>query len=105
METWSIQNEREETKRTGAAEWRNRSVSSPESERAGPEGSRPQEKSGGTVVNELSFPSRVATAKALLEEVAEEHDEIPADQMVYLLEAIEFLDRLERSFRDGRTHE
>lgn len=56
-------------------------------------------------MNELSFPSRVATAKALLEEAAEEHDEIPTEQMVYLREAIEFLDRLERSFRDGQAHE
>ncbi|MFC6905555.1 hypothetical protein [Halalkalicoccus tibetensis] len=55
-------------------------------------------------MNELSFPARVARAKALLEEAAE-HDDIPAEQMVYLQEAIEFLDRLEDSFRDGRAYE
>lgn len=56
-------------------------------------------------MNELSFPARVARAKALLEEAAAEHDDIPADQMVNLQEAIEFLDRLEDSFRNGRAYE
>lgn len=56
-------------------------------------------------MSELSFPARVTAAKTLLEEAAEEYDDIPAEQMVNLQEAIEFLDRLETSFRNGQAHE
>lgn len=54
-------------------------------------------------MNATSLPARVAAAKALLEEVRAEHDDLRAEQLVNLMEAIEFLDRLEDSFRDGRS--
>lgn len=50
----------------------------------------------------MSLPTRVAAAKALLEEVADE-DDLRAEQLVDLMEAIEFLSRLEDSFHDERT--
>lgn len=54
-------------------------------------------------MSSLSLPTRVAAAKILLEEAAEEHNQLPAEQMVNLQEAIEFLNRLEASFPDERT--
>lgn len=53
-------------------------------------------------MNATSLPSRVERARALLEEVPDEHD-LRAGQLANLYEAIEFLDRLEDSFRDERV--
>ncbi len=50
-------------------------------------------------MNAMSLPMRVERAKALLEEVPDEHD-LRAGQLANLYEAIEFLERLEDSFRD-----
>lgn len=53
-----------------------------------------------------SFPTRVTEAKSILEEAATEAPEdLPAERMANLQEAIEFLRRLETSFRDERTDE
>ncbi|MDL5362737.1 hypothetical protein [Halalkalicoccus sp. NIPERK01] len=48
------------------------------------------------------LPDRVTEAKSILEEAARTHD-LRTEQMVNLQEAIEFLNRLETSFRDGRV--
>lgn len=56
-------------------------------------------------MNSMSLPARVARAKALLEEIAAEHDDLRAEQMVNLQEAIEFLNRLEDSFHGDQTDE
>ena len=53
----------------------------------------------------MSLPVRVAIAKALLEEAAAEYDDLSAEKMVNLQEAIEFLDRLEASLSDERSNE
>lgn len=50
----------------------------------------------------MSLSTRVTQAKALLEEIPAEHDDLEAEQLVNLQEAIEFLRRLEDSFRDER---
>lgn len=50
----------------------------------------------------MSLPTRVAQAKALLEEIPAEHD-LEAEQLVNLQEAIEFLRRLEDSLHDERV--
>lgn len=50
-----------------------------------------------------SLSTRVATAKALLETIPDEHDDLETGQLVDLWEAIEFLDRLEESLQDGRA--
>lgn len=50
-----------------------------------------------------SLPSRVAAARALLEEIPDEHGDLRAEQLANLMEAIEFLKRLEDSFHDERT--
>lgn len=54
-------------------------------------------------MNAMSLPARVAAAKALLEEIPAEHGDLRAEQLANLLEAIEFLSRLEESFDDERT--
>lgn len=51
----------------------------------------------------MPLPDRVAAAKALLEEVAAERDDLRAEQMVNLQEALEFLNRLEASFHDEQA--
>lgn len=51
-----------------------------------------------------SLPSQVTEAKSLLEEAAAQApDDIRAKQMANLQEAIEFLNRLETSFRNERS--
>lgn len=57
----------------------------------------------GTDMKTMSLRTRVAAAKALLEEIPAEHDGLRAEQMANLQEAIEFLNRLETSFRDEGT--
>lgn len=56
-------------------------------------------------MSSISLPTRVAAAKTLLEEVPREHDDLRAEQMANLQEAIEFLNRLEASFPDERTND
>jgi hypothetical protein len=56
-------------------------------------------------MSSMSLPVRVAAAKILLKEAATEHDDLPAEQMVNLQEAIEFLNRLEASFPDEYSNE
>lgn len=51
-------------------------------------------------MSSLSFSDRVAAARGLLEEAVEQHDDLSTEQMVNVQEAIEFLRRLEASFRD-----
>ena len=55
-------------------------------------------------MSSMSLPVRVAAAKTLLEEAATEYDDLPAEQMVNLQEAIEVLDRLETSFPDEQSN-
>lgn len=50
-----------------------------------------------------SLPARVAAARELLEEIPDEHDDLRAEQLANLMEALEFLDRLEDSFDDERA--
>ncbi len=47
-----------------------------------------------------SLPTRVAEAKAILEEIPAEHDDLRTEQLVDLHEALEFLDRLETCLCD-----
>lgn len=51
----------------------------------------------------MSLAVRVAQAKALLEEIPAEHDDLEAEQLVNLQEAIEFLRRLEDTLDDDRA--
>lgn len=51
----------------------------------------------------MSLAVRVAQAKAILEEIPAEHDDLEAEQLVNLQEAIEFLRRLETSLDHERT--
>lgn len=51
-----------------------------------------------------TLPSRVTEAKSLLEEAAAQApDDVRAEQVANLQEAIEFLNRLETSFRNERS--
>lgn len=51
-----------------------------------------------------SFPTRVTEAKSLLEEAAAgAPEDLRAEQMANLQEALEFLRRLETSFQNERT--
>lgn len=49
-----------------------------------------------------SLPMRVERAKTILEGVPEDHD-LRAGQLANLYETLEFLERLENSFHDGRA--
>jgi hypothetical protein len=57
----------------------------------------------GAAVNATSLSDRVSAARSLLEEVPDEHDDLEAEQLVNLYEAIEFLERLETSLEDERA--
>lgn len=50
-----------------------------------------------------SLPARVAATKELLEGIPDEHDDLRAEQLANLMEALEFLGRLEDSFHDERA--
>lgn len=50
-----------------------------------------------------SLPTRVAAARELLEGIPNEHDDLRAEQLANLMEALEFLGRLEDSFNHERA--
>lgn len=50
-----------------------------------------------------SLPARITAARELLEGIPDEHDDLRAEQLANLMEALEFLGRLEDSFHDERA--